>query len=133
MKMFAFIVLYLFATVIYGYKSSAQSVVYAQLYLSTNGSGSISPLQSGQLLEVGQSYDITATPDPGFLFSGWQMIIVNTYTQAQLDTSGNLTTNISIVPSLKDFFIGTSTMTFTMQPDPLFLDYGPGNDPRIWT
>lgn len=71
MKRIALIILAVMLTASLAGQSYAQGTL-APLYLSTNGDGSITPLQSGQLLEVGQSYNITATPDSGFSFSSWQ-------------------------------------------------------------
>ena len=52
------------------------------------GRGNISPALDGQELKAGQSYTLTATPDPGYIFAGW---------------SGDL-------PS------SSPTLTFTMRP-----------------
>jgi hypothetical protein len=54
---------------------------YAPLYLFTNGDGSITPYQSGQMLEVGQTYTITATPAAGYEFSSWQPVNVFIFIQ----------------------------------------------------
>jgi hypothetical protein len=53
----------------------------APLYVFTNGDGTITPYQSGQMLEVGQTYDLTATPDFGYEFSSWEPVDVSVITQ----------------------------------------------------
>src|SRR4030095_12354595 len=47
------------------------NVVAAQLSLTVNGSGTVSPNLNGQSLEVGQSYTVTAQPSAGYAFSNW--------------------------------------------------------------
>jgi hypothetical protein len=86
----------------------------APLYVFTNGFGSITPLQYGQLLEVGQSYEMTALPDSGFVFSSWQMANVFVDTEITMSASGSLVTNTFVTPSLLPSFTDTSTLTFTV-------------------
>src|SRR6185369_9512701 len=47
------------------------NVVSAQLSLTVNGSGTVSPNLDGQWLEIGQSYTVTAQPASGYAFSNW--------------------------------------------------------------
>jgi cyclophilin family peptidyl-prolyl cis-trans isomerase len=60
----------------YGYLSTTSSVsaLYeagAPLTLYMNGLGSISPALNGQLLVVGNDYELTAIPTSGFIFANW--------------------------------------------------------------
>ena len=100
----------------------------APLYLFTTGSGSITPLQDEQLLEIGQSYDMAAIPDSGFVFSNWQPANVFVFAEVVMDSSGNLSTNTSIVPSIIPDFTETPSLTFTMQPAQVIFD-----DPGVLT
>jgi hypothetical protein len=61
----------------------------APLYLFTNGDGSITPYQSRQMLEAGQTYDITATPDAGYQFNSWEPVVIFIITQTNYDDTGN--------------------------------------------
>jgi hypothetical protein len=99
-------------------QSYAQGVSYAPLYLFTNGDGSISPLQDGQSLEVGQSYEMEAVPDSGFVFSSWQPVNVFAITQTNYDGFGNpiLPPITSVVPSTVPQYTYQPVLDFTMQP-----------------
>ena len=93
---------------------------FAPLYLFTTGSGSLTPFQNGQSLQVGQSYDLTAIPDPGFAFSSWQPVIVMAQITTNYNASGNpiLPPNITTSPPLPEpQFTLTPTLAFTMQPE----------------
>lgn len=46
-------------------------VLSAQLSVSTNGKGSISPNLNGVSLQIGRNYVLTATPAAGFAFTNW--------------------------------------------------------------
>ena len=48
----------------------------ALLTIITNGVGSVSPNYGGKLLQIGQTYHITAIPGSGNLFNGWSRSIV---------------------------------------------------------
>jgi hypothetical protein len=87
----------------------------APLFLFTSGSGSVTPLQNGQLLEVGQSYEMTAILDSGSVFSSWQPANVFVFTSIVFDAEGNATTNTSVVSSLVPNFIQQADLTFIMQ------------------
>jgi hypothetical protein len=91
--------------------------------LFTTGSGEISPLQDGQLLVVGQTYDMEGIPDSGFAFGSWQPVNVFTFTQMQVDASGNpLPPLISIVPSPVPDYSFQPALEFTMQPVVVIAD-----------
>ena len=52
----------------------SRSVVYAPmapLVVTINGGGGVSPNLNGQLLEIGASYSMTASPTSGYSFGGW--------------------------------------------------------------
>ncbi|HUA39139.1 MAG TPA: hypothetical protein VMA35_12170 [Candidatus Sulfopaludibacter sp.] len=87
----------------------------APLYLSTNGDGTITPLQNGQLLEVGQDYEMTANPASGYVFSSWQP--VNVFTSISIITNaGTVFGTTNMVYSPLPAYTYTTTLTFTMQP-----------------
>ncbi|MBL9166655.1 MAG: hypothetical protein JNN07_02865 [Verrucomicrobiales bacterium] len=46
-------------------------IVTAPMAVQITGKGAISPNHDGKLLEFGKTYSMTATPGPGYAFSGW--------------------------------------------------------------
>lgn len=93
-----------------------QDTSYAPLLISTNGSGTITPYNSGQLLVVGQNYTLTATPAEGWLFAGWAAAWVFTDTEITINSFG--ATNPPIVSTIWSSTPGTlgtqNQFTFTM-------------------
>jgi hypothetical protein len=89
------------------------------LYLFISGSGSVTPLQNGQLIEAGQSYEMTAVPDPGFAFSSWQPVNVFTLAQTNFDGSGNpiLPPVVSTVANPVPSYTFQPVLDFTMQAE----------------
>lgn len=118
MRKFTHLALGIVGILCFAQHSNAQDTAY--LYLFTTGSGSISPYQNGQLLDVGVSYEMTATPDPGYEFSSWQPVSVFTDTTILEDQNGNTVTNVSMgdVPVNEYFY--TPDLTFTMESQTLF-------------
>lgn len=116
MRNSVFIIMFTLATVCFAHRSCAQGTL-APLSLFTSGSGEISPFQDGQMLEVGQSYEMTAIPDDGYVFSSWQPVNVFTFTQITPPLNG--WTNppiVSIVLSPLREFTDLLVLEFTMQP-----------------
>jgi hypothetical protein len=110
MKIFTLIALAVFGVLCLPHNGEAQGTL-TPLDLFTVGNGSITPFQNGQLLEVGQNYEMTAIPDPGFDFSSWQPVEVFTYTAFQLDyINGNVITN-----TISNVF-DVAAPTYTTQP-----------------
>lgn len=98
------------------------TVSHAPLHLFINGAGGVSPLLNGEMLEVGQSYTMTAIPDSGFAFSSWQPVNVFTLTSYSVDVGGGVSTNISVIASPVPQYISTPSLSFTMQPENLIYD-----------
>lgn len=95
-------------------------VTNAPLYLSINGGGNVSPLTNGESLVVGQTYNMVATPDPGFVFSSWNPVNVFTFTDVVLDAYGNpLPPVVSTVASPVANFTYEASLDFVMQSDVL--------------
>lgn len=116
------VVLAALATVCFPSQSHSQGTL-AALHLYTSGNGSVTPLQDGQLLVVGQTYDMEAVPDSDSVFSSWQGVNVFTFTQMQFDGAGNpLPPIISTVPSLVPNYSYQPILEFTMQPDTVIQD-----------
>jgi hypothetical protein len=101
---------------------------YAPLLLFINGAGGVSPVVNGEMLEVGQSYTMTATPDSGFSFSSWQPVNVFTLTSYIVDIGGGVSTNMSVTASPVPEYINTPSLSFTMQPEDLIY-----NNPGVST
>jgi len=95
---------------------NAQTPSTTPLYLFTTGSGQISPFQDGQLLTVGQTYELQAISDPGFQFSDWRPVIVFSFTQYTLGPDGNTNTIIGETPSPGSVYSSQPVLDFTMQP-----------------
>jgi hypothetical protein len=92
-----------------------------QLFIS--GNGSVTPLQAGDLLTVGQTYDMEAVPAADSVFSSWQPVNVTTVTQFDLDANGNpVPIYISTVPLLVADYSYQPILEFTMQPDTVIAD-----------
>jgi hypothetical protein len=96
---------------------------YAPLFLYTNGAGCLTSLTNGQTLEVGQNYEMTASPATGYVFSGWQ--VMNVYVLDEvvpIQGSGLFSTNESIIRSPVDgIYTNGVTLQFTMQPENVLL------------
>src|ERR1700677_1244561 len=88
--------------IVYLAQSGFSQDTLAPLYLFTNGDGTISPYQSGQMLDVGQTYDLTATAANGYEFNSWQPVNVFIFTQTSYDSNGDpiLPPTVSIVTSV---------------------------------
>ncbi len=99
-------------------QGSAQDT-FAPLFLYTNGSGSVLPLQNGQSLEVGQYYEMTATPALGYVFSGWQVVNVFIITETNFNTDGEpiLPPVVSTVQSPVPTYTNDATLQFAMQAE----------------
>jgi hypothetical protein len=123
MRKSAFIVIVGVAIVCFARQSNGQGTMsFAPLHLYINGAGAVSPLLNGDMLQVGQSYSMTAIPDSGFAFSSWQPVNVFTFTSYIVDAGGTVSTNISVISSPVAQFIYTSSLSFTMQPENLIYD-----------
>ncbi len=107
----------------------AQDTNTAPLYLFIAGSGEISQLQNGQMLNVGQDYEMTALPDAGFIFSSWQQVNIFTFEQITIDANGNPNPPIiSQVTSPVPPSVFQPVLDFTMQPEMVLL-----NNPGVET
>lgn len=71
----------------------------APLLLCTNGCGTISPYNNGQMLEVGHNYTLSACPASGFSFDGWRQVTMATTVQVTRYPSDawEITTNTYVV------------------------------------
>ena len=73
--------------------TASRSFIFApvsRFTVTANGSGTVAPELNGQLLEIGASYSLTATPTAGFVFGGWSG-----------DASGtNATLNFTMIPNM---------------------------------
>ena len=74
-------------------QASLNYVLTTVLTVLTNGHGTISPNYNGAVLQIGQSYNMTATASTGYGFKGW---------------TGSSTTNAATL-----IFVMTSNLTFT--------------------
>ena len=87
----------------------------APLYVFTNGDGSITPYQSGQMLEAGQTYDLTATPDAGYQFVSWEPVDVFIITTTNYLNGEPIFPIVSIDPLVVATNVYGADLEFTMQ------------------
>jgi hypothetical protein len=130
MKKFVLLLLVTLAMVCFARQSHAQGTL-APLYLFTSGAGSITPFQNGDLLQVGQSNNMTAIPDSGYTFSSWQLVNVFIIAQTNFDSGGNpiLPPITSIDASPVPQFTYQPELGFIMQP--LMMIITNGSNPNI--
>lgn len=91
---------------------SFDCVVTNQLKIHTTGLGNISPNYSNAWLEIGQNYNITATPASGFMFTNWTVstnwiggvAVVGTNLQFMMQSNLTLQAN----------YIGTNKLALTI-------------------
>jgi hypothetical protein len=127
MRRFVLIIIGTMASMCFVHASDDQGVSYAPLaplFLFTNGSGGISPLQGGQLLELGQGYKIEGIPDPGFTFSSWQSVNVLTVTEIVNNENGVAVPVVNIITSPTEDYTFQPVLDFTMQPVTVISDTG---------
>jgi len=104
------------------------AAIYVWPYLAINGGGSVTTLQNGESLVAGQTYDMTANPGDGFVFSGWQPLGIFTLTQFTLDGNGNSNPNsASTLAEPGPVYSTQPNLEFTMQPVTMILDV-PGDE-----
>jgi hypothetical protein len=97
------------------------------LFLYTNGSGTISPYQNGQMLEAGHSYVLTACAASGCEFNKWQMVTVSTEVKTVNYPSGLtvITTNTTVIETDRYFY--NARLNFTAESSSVqTLDDHPG-------
>ncbi len=82
--------------------TASRTLVYvltSPLRLTINGNGIIGPFRDGQLLEIGRSYTLTATPGLGNLFSNWVGGVTSTNPTLRFTMSSNLVIAANFVPN----------------------------------
>jgi Divergent InlB B-repeat domain len=77
----------------------------APLSLNISGEGRVLPFEDGEQLPIGWSFVMTAIPDHGYVFTGWQKVNITTISQFNFDAEGNpepptISTVVSPVPGL---------------------------------
>lgn len=103
--------------------NKSSPVLQAPLLVFTNGSGRIVPYENGQLLEVGREYVITAVPDAGYAFEGWNAFTLFVIVEYLAD--GSVITNTVLSPVPINDQLKTRALRFTAgQPDVIFDDPG---------
>lgn len=78
---------------------SLMYVVSDRLTVVTNGQGMVAPDYSSQLLEIGKSYALTATPQPGYVFCGWTGGMVTNSPKLSLVMQSNLVVQANFIPN----------------------------------
>ena len=114
MRTLAFISLVTLAVNIFPRQGHSQDAS-ATFFVFTNGSGSITPLQNGQLLQVGQSYEMTAIPNTGYVFDSWQPITVFIDTTVFTNGDGSVDSITNIISSPQPQYFSQPALDFVMQ------------------
>jgi hypothetical protein len=91
-------------------------VTWAPLLLYTNGTGSISNLSNGQMLQVGKSYFMTAVPDRGSQFSMWRQIKKSVEVKTVIYPSSVIIITTNTTVSLAGRLLRTARVRFVMEP-----------------
>lgn len=100
----------------FAYRSGGQGSQYAPLEVFTNGPGRIAPLYAGQMLEVWQTYNMVATPDPGAAFYNWEYVDIFIQTTRIPDGDGGVVTNVQKAVTSKYQFFSDAELIFTARP-----------------
>ena len=98
----------------------------APLSLTISGQGIVFPFEDGEQLPIGWSFVMTAIPDHGYVFTGWQKVNVTTITELTDDLEGHpnppvISTIVEPVPGL----IRQPTLRFLVQAPMVII--GPPN------
>ena len=70
----------------------------ATMSLQVNGVGTVNPNYDGQLLRIGGSYTVTATPDTGYTFSSWTGGVTSTVASLTFTMESNLVLTANFAP-----------------------------------
>jgi hypothetical protein len=73
--------------------------VRSPLTLNITAGGTVSGASSGQLLEIGKGYTLSAKPNPGYLFAGWTGDIVSSNAILHFLMLSNMVLTAQFVPS----------------------------------
>src|SRR4030095_14163848 len=73
--------------------------VRSPLTLNITAGGTVSGARSGQLLEIGKGYTLSAKPNPGYLFAGWTGDIVSSNAILHFLMLSNMVLTAQFVPS----------------------------------
>ena len=126
-----------FARAYYGTSSSADSAavnftvvtpVSTVLTVNTNGNGTVNPNYNGVLLQIGNTYSMTASNGPGFAFVNWTGSITTNVATLTFTMASNLTFTANFV----DVQNPTNTITLPtpgqLWSNALFMVTGMAND-----
>ncbi len=116
MKKFVISIMVVLVVACFAHRSGGQEAQYAPLEVFTSGPGRISPLYAGQMLEVWQTYNMMATPDPGAAFCNWEYVDVFIQTTRTTDGAGGVATNVQKAVTSKHQFFRDSELIFTARP-----------------
>jgi uncharacterized repeat protein (TIGR02543 family) len=70
----------------------------ALMTLQVSGGGTVNPNYNGQLLAIGGSYTVTATPDSGYTFAGWTGGMTSTVATVTFTMRSNLVLQATFAP-----------------------------------
>ena len=83
-------------------KAVVRSWFYSVLWpisITTNGSGTITPMLNGKGLQLGRGYQVTATPAAGFVFSNWTGSVTSPVSPLNFLMRSNFVLNGNFIPN----------------------------------
>jgi hypothetical protein len=103
-------------------------VLPAPISVQINGSGTISPNYNGQMLDIGNSYSMTATPSAGVVFTGWTGSLTTNSSTIQFIMASNLLLQANFVDGQKPTNSITSPTSGQLWSNATFTVTGKASD-----
>ena len=110
---------------------SSQNMYYllqAPIQVQTNGFGTISPNYNGQMLEIGKSFSMTATPGSGCKFTNWTGSLVTSAATLNFTMASNLTFTANFIDTNKPTFSITNLVAGQRVSNAMFTVKGTAAD-----
>lgn len=87
--------------------STVTFVATSQIQVSVTGSGTVTPNLNGQLLQVGNTFKMTAKPSSGQVFSNWTGSVTSTASALTFVMQSNMVLTANFVPNPFTPLVGT--------------------------
>ena len=103
-------------------------LLQAPIQVQTNGFGTISPNYNGQMLEIGKSFSMTATPGSGCKFTNWTGSLVTSAATLNFTMASNLTFTANFIDTNKPTFSITNLVAGQRVSNAMFTVKGTAAD-----